>query len=755
MRNALARFAIANAIGEDRMRSVRLKDPGFYHYALEHGAAGSAQDHESRFGSRKDVIALVGSARPFIYRRQTPKPMTAQQGGETLPVAPAQIDLGVNSRPGNSQSACALPLPPASTSPPLAPLALRVGVTGHRPNPAKGRAMPDVARLRSTLSEILRHINDAFDGVAQAHGGLFDLQAGPANPKRRGSLRVISALAEGADQWAADEARKLDYELQSPLPFPREEYEKDFSDPAVVTEFRRLLGQATSVMELDGRVDVDKAGIRKPSSAAYEAVGRAVLNQTDLLLAIWDGQAAQGRGGTGAVVVEALQRGIPVVWVNWAQPDTWTLRLPEWRLLQRAADLQGDAERLKELVQQLLLPSRSADGTEHNRPTTRREDYFRETQKCGNPLHGCWQLFLGFVTGAIFQRQKLRELFAGKPFQVANFEASTCADWERECADTILDRRHPHPAAPQLAEAVDRSYLRHYAWANQLSVYYANLYRSAFALCYLLAAAAVFFALVPMAARWEHGRAITCIGAELVVILGILGLTLYGRRCHWHERWIDYRTLAERLRLARCLALLGGGGQQASLAGHPATFGNPAGTWMHWHFIATERAAGLPGVRLTADYLKASQQFWLNKLIEDQINYHESNRARCEKLDHRVHWAGGVLFAATFAVCVLHFFSTGTASGWLTLGAACFPALAAALAAIRSQAEAPRLARRSFAMQKSLEQMKLDLASVATRAGEGNSEGLRMGVDRVTDLMVKETLDWRVVLLDRPLEVHI
>lgn len=684
-------------------------------------------------------------------------PMITQQGNEAVALAPVQADLEVNTSPGQPQGQCALLLPPVSKSPPLAPLALRVGVTGHRPDGAKGRPEPDVARLCLTIREVLRFISDAFDGVAQAHGELFHLAGSPSNPARRGSLRLVSALAEGADQWAAGEAINLDYELQSPLPFPREEYEKDFSNPAVVDEFRRLLAHATSVMELDGRVDVDEAGARKPSSAAYEAVGRAVLNQTDVLLAIWDGHPAQGRGGTGAVVVEALKRGIPVVWVNWAKPRTWTLRLPEWRLLQSPADLEGDAERLKELIHQLLLPARDTNGADHHRPTTRREDYFQEAQKAGNPLHGCWPVFLGIVTGSMFQRQKLRDLLRGKPFRVANFETSTCADWEAEFAGTLLDRNHPHSAAPQLAEAVDKSYLQHYAWANQLSVYYANLYRGAFVLCYLLAATAVFFALLPMAAGWGHGhwQAMGCIGAELGVILSILGLTLYGRHRLWHERWIDYRTLAERLRLARCLALLGGGGQQASLAGHPATFGNPAGTWMHWHFLAIERAAGLPNVRFTPNYLKAGQEFWLKNLIEDQIKYHRSNRTRCEKLDHRLHWAGGVLFAATFAACVFHFFSKDELSRWLTLGAACFPALAAALAAIRSQAEAQRLARRSLAMQKSLEQMELDLASVATRAGEGNSQRLRTGAERVTDLMVKETLDWRVVLLDRPLEVHI
>jgi hypothetical protein len=41
-----------------------------------------------------------------------------------------------------------------------------------------------------------------------------------------------------------------------------------------------------------------------------------VLEDCDVLLAIWDGQDAQGQGGTGGTVAEARARGIPVVWVH-------------------------------------------------------------------------------------------------------------------------------------------------------------------------------------------------------------------------------------------------------------------------------------------------------------------------------------------------------------------------------------------------------------------------------------------------------
>lgn len=629
--------------------------------------------------------------------------------------------------------------------PPRTPLVLRVGVTGHRPDDDKGRGTPDPQQLNATITEILQHIRDAVEGVANTSAHIFDLNAVPNH------LRVVSALAEGADQWIAEVAVRLDYELQCPLPFQRDEYANDFPDPA---KYQELLKQASAILELDGQVSYDQ-GKRTPSSAAYEAVGHAVLNQSDLLLAVWDGNPPQGRGGTGAVVAEALQRGIPVIWVTWAAPEKWIIRLPAWRLLKHPADIEGDAERLKIQVQQLLLPPPETDSSEHVRFTTRREEYFSETQKYGNAIHGWWAIFVSLVTGEIFNTTRLADLFKGKPFRVENFEREARSEWDSQCLGTFFDPKQSATHDQKLSEAIDSSYFRHYSWANGLSVYYANLYRSAFVIGYLLAAAAVFLALFGWASHFPFNHDIF-VWLELVTIVTILGLTTWGRRKRWHERSIDFRMLAERLRLARCLALFGGGGQQISLAPHLATYGNPTATWMHWHYQAIERGAGLANVEFTAQHLAASREFWQKSLIENQIDYHTRTSDRHKKLDRRVHRIGVALFALTFLACLLHLCPYMTSiESWLIFAAAFLPALGAALAAIRTQAEAQRLSRRSHAMMQSLVQLRLEFASMPTRDGEGNSQRLRARADRVTELMVREMLDWRVVVLDQPLETHI
>src|SRR5258706_438027 len=96
-----------------------------------------------------------------------------------------------------------VPPPVASPTPPRPPLVLRVGVVGHRPDPKK-RASPDVNALREICRKLLLQIQDTFNGVGVAHAELFAVAPLQQNGKPSG-LRLISSLAEGADQWVASE----------------------------------------------------------------------------------------------------------------------------------------------------------------------------------------------------------------------------------------------------------------------------------------------------------------------------------------------------------------------------------------------------------------------------------------------------------------------------------------------------------------------------------------------------------------------
>src|SRR5262249_25593077 len=97
------------------------------------------------------------------------------------------------------------------------------------------------------------------------------------------------------------------------LPFPRDEYLKDFARSAgdgrdVRDDFLRNLAKAAVVTELP----YPHSGER---NQGYAAAGGYLLRQIDVLIAVWDGKPPEA-GGTGAVAREAVSGGIPVVWLS-------------------------------------------------------------------------------------------------------------------------------------------------------------------------------------------------------------------------------------------------------------------------------------------------------------------------------------------------------------------------------------------------------------------------------------------------------
>jgi hypothetical protein len=117
-------------------------------------------------------------------------------------------------------------------------------------------------------------------------------------------LAVMSPLAEGADRMVAEEARALGIPLIVPLPFPAAIYEQDFHAPGSVEEFRALCADA-EVVELpllpgDTPESVAAQGPRR--DAHYARLGIYLCAHCHILLAIWDGKESDKLGGTAQVV---------------------------------------------------------------------------------------------------------------------------------------------------------------------------------------------------------------------------------------------------------------------------------------------------------------------------------------------------------------------------------------------------------------------------------------------------------------------
>lgn len=114
-------------------------------------------------------------------------------------------------------------------------------------------------------------------------------------------FRGVSSLAAGADQAFADLVVRLGGELL--VVVPSENYGASFERSTDRSHFEALLNQALSTEQLD---------YAEPSEDAFLAAGRRVVDLCDLLVAVWDGLPAQGKGGTADVVAYAREQGKPV-----------------------------------------------------------------------------------------------------------------------------------------------------------------------------------------------------------------------------------------------------------------------------------------------------------------------------------------------------------------------------------------------------------------------------------------------------------
>jgi hypothetical protein len=153
----------------------------------------------------------------------------------------------------------------------------RIGVTGHR-------HYLDGATIEGATDVVLDRIMSNADEAAE--------------------LTIVSPLAEGADRMVAELVlRRPHARLEALLPLPADDYADDFATAGSRTEFESLLARAATVEVIDGD------GTRL---AAYERVGRAVVDRCDVLLALWDGRPSRGRGGVADVIQYALDREVLV-----------------------------------------------------------------------------------------------------------------------------------------------------------------------------------------------------------------------------------------------------------------------------------------------------------------------------------------------------------------------------------------------------------------------------------------------------------
>lgn len=537
------------------------------------------------------------------------------------------------------------------------PFVLAVGITGHRRDalPA-GEIGALTDRLRDVLTAILDLANNAF---------LTNRDFYSDAPPR---LLFVSPLADGADQIAAEIALELGFELRAILPFQRDRYREDMSDPTGRLEFDSLLSRASCVLELPGHSD--------HLLEAYVMAGRATVAHSDLLIAVWDGLPPRGRGGTGEVVRLAHDRAKPTIHIPTSVDHPVTLR---WGAFEPAvvtdADDPGNVrpfsnQELDNVLSALVSPP----------PDPQERAFIRKFQsECRRRVKARieYPLLLAATGVSRFRRHHWRA--------DAAFE-STRQEWQTyvEACERVQSVSGEMP--------VLRS---SYEWADGLATHFAQSYRSGHVFNFVLGAVAVLLGTLNLVIP---SVAIFLEISLFLAVLAILANTWAANELEWHRRWLDYRQLAERLRLMRSLKLLAVAAPDA-----PGSAANPVSQrWIEWYSAAVWRAIGCPSGYIDGPRLGAIAATVAEREIQPQVAYHHKVARQVARLDHRLGVLGYSVFTLALVSSAVLLTGFAFAPGWVhqnyswfTVISAGLPAIGTAIVGIKAQGDHSASAIRS------------------------------------------------------------
>jgi hypothetical protein len=564
---------------------------------------------------------------------------------------------------------------------------LAVGITGHRSIGVEGPAAGAVA---ATLDDLLARLTHALPAAIASEPTFFSTAA----PK----LRLVGMAAEGADLLCARAAHAHGGEIACVLPFPLAEYRNDFETPAARDLMGSILAAAAGTCEL--------SGTRAEGSRAYERANGVILATIDLLIAVWDGKRANGRAGTGDVVQAAIAKKIPILVVDPKHPaEPRLLVAPGEDMLDApiAIDLASKplVRDLSDLVGGIMLPPRGSSLRQGL------ADLINETPKGAN-VRVEYPLLLAAL------------------------------------------RAHKPPSGPARAPSppwpADLSDLqRLVAWIDRLASYYGLLFRSSATSEFLVIIISSFLAAVVMLTFPD------VTGASVFVQTAIGALVLldvaYRLKRRWHERWLDYRLIAERLRCLRFLHPLG-----LALAEGTAPAGLGGASWVDWYIQRIERSLGAPRGRLDAATVEDARHQLLDGEIAEQIFYHHRAFGQLGLLERRLASVAAVAGLLTIAVALAFGIWAVHAGGFQAVQWRFYavillfvlPAMMSAMNGFRADADLVRLVERS-----ALASMALSRLQHTIRAAAPDYDRVAVAAARTAAIMGQELSEWRFVLASR------
>ncbi|MEQ1618332.1 MAG: hypothetical protein ABL883_08310 [Terricaulis sp.] len=605
--------------------------------------------------------------------------------------------------------------------------------------------------------------------------------------------RLHTLLADGADQIAADEALRRGWEIIAPLPVGAGLYCAINSRPTSETDAKSVLSNRqpadselalrvatlrkhygnSNLFELrDADASIEalyftaltsadstaRAAFEASMSARVAMAARIVLEQSDVILAIWDRAQTNFVGGTGHTVQVALEMGAAVICVDPAAPQAWRLlRAPE--TLTHPAPALSEAERcdqLTRIVRDALAPQVS-EGIRHSRAKSEHKGAAAldavNWRARSNPL---WHAY-----------RRVEALFGGDgshaPLRSLRQTYEPPATFAQRAGAPILDALREAPGADlAFVDRVANLILPRFAWADGISAYLSDTYRGGMTINFILSAVAIiggiaYLPLLGSESKWGFAL------FELVLLSAILFITHLGQKKRWHGRWFETRRAAEYLRHAPLLLALGA-------ARAPGRWPRGADTmWPEWYARHALREVGLPRQHMTNEHLRYCLGNLLDRHVVQQRDYHHGKARRLTNVHHNLDRLSETLFQ--LAVASVALFLAFQIGAWLQavddhtlkdaakiftfLGVA-LPTLGGSIAGIRYFGDFERFAaisevaaQKLGAVHERIEILlrapdeKLDYASVANLAHAAD------------DIVVSEIENWQAVFGGKQITVPV
>jgi hypothetical protein len=542
-------------------------------------------------------------------------------------------------------------------------ISLTIGITGHRDlRPA------DEALYRASIEQF-------FDTLERTY---------PATP-----LRIISALAEGADRLPADIAIQRGYEVFVPVPLPLAEYERDF--PESQTEFRELLARIPkeNIFELPAVFPYSESGAVDPETLRdlhYAQVGAYIATHCHIVLALWDGVVSDLCGGTSEVVRYKLTGARPV-----GQAAIGPLELPDTGPVVHLKTRRGAAP--KECA---VTPGLGA--LEWRYPDERGSDEFAYIYRRIDTFNG-----------------------------------------DRARARAAENIRANHPLGEFEAELnkEQRALVRAFNAADALAIHYQRIVDRVLVLLFIVGGAMALFY-----ESFSHMPARALLGGYFITFALVCVILAWQRSTAVHEKYLDYRALAEGLRVQFFWTLAG---VHRSVSGSYLRKQNDELQWIREALRKVSHGTEI----LSCDFLYRA---W----ICDQVKYFRRSATRLEGVVRKVRlvstglFAIGLLRTAVLFVMWDSLAAAGHLHHWSVISIASLPVVGALI-----EAYSERMGYEARGKQHAILAGTFDRAAQAFQrlreSGHDEAPAIRRLLGDLGREALIENADWVLLRRERPM----